>query len=346
MRIPVQAIVTDGLSRVRATYTYEIIEQFATRMKHAQVMADEAQFPPVVVFNDEGRYILADGFYRVFGARMNGWRDIDAFVYFGTEQDALWYAIAANSKEAGSMPLTPADVRFALTRVFKTWPTKQVDALANHIQQPYEVVMNIRDSLRLELGLPNTVTGADGKFYPVDRNNPERHAKKRAEIAAMLRAGKSALEIRAALGVRGELVADVRREIGLNPNPKRTRELKKDIVSRMRELAASGHTILQIVEATGMGETACRKLLRKEQIDVTAEAIVGKRRRIDSNRIVQQLVMDADSLMSDLDMVNFGELDKGKLAEWRKSLLSSRRRLGEFIAQLESQQQMEGQEKV
>jgi hypothetical protein len=57
-------------------------------------------------------------------------------------------------------------------------------------------------------------------------------------------------------------------------------------------------------------------------------------RKIDSNRVVEQTVMDAADLTSDLGLVNFDQLDDSKRGGWVKSLKKSRRLLGEFITRL------------
>src|SRR6478672_78231 len=70
-RLPVDKITSMPATQVRAVIQPAVVEQYASAMNDPA-----SQFPPVVVFRDGSRYILADGFHRLAAARKNGFKGI------------------------------------------------------------------------------------------------------------------------------------------------------------------------------------------------------------------------------------------------------------------------------
>src|SRR5436305_504243 len=91
-RVPLNEIISDPATQVRAVIQPAVIAQYASAMK-----ASAEQFPPAVVFQDGNKYILADGFHRVAAARKNRFKDILAEIRPGKQVDALYYALSANT---------------------------------------------------------------------------------------------------------------------------------------------------------------------------------------------------------------------------------------------------------
>lgn len=58
------------------------------------------ELPPVTVFKSPEGLLLADGFHRMAAAQRLGLREIEAEVRKGTREDALEYAVIANTKNA------------------------------------------------------------------------------------------------------------------------------------------------------------------------------------------------------------------------------------------------------
>ena len=88
-------IVTTAGTQVRARLDTDTVDEYAS------AMVDGAVFPPVVVFHDGNRYILADGFHRIMAAQRNGFKDFECDVRKGAKSDALKFALAANSAQIG-----------------------------------------------------------------------------------------------------------------------------------------------------------------------------------------------------------------------------------------------------
>jgi hypothetical protein len=110
-------------------------------------------------------------------------------------------------------------------------------------------------------------------------------------------------------------------------------------VARIRELAAEGTSVQQMAEALELKEGTCRRIINREQIDVPASRAIGKTHRHDANRIVAQMVMDAEHLTADVNLIDFAALDRGRLNTWVESLTISRQALVTFIHRLIKEQQ-------
>lgn len=98
-------------------------------------------------------------------------------------------------------------------------------------------------------------------------------------------------------------------------------------LARIAELAATGHTSKQIAAEIGNTDHYIRELARRHGIDIHADAITGKRRAIDSDRIVTHLVNQADALTAGLDLIDYQALDRDQLDQWVSSLSASIRSL-------------------
>lgn len=353
VRLPVVAIVADQSLQMRAQISDVTVTEYAQRMAVAQVSSDSVQFPPVVVFNDGVRYYLADGFHRLHAVRRNGWRDVEAVVFTGTKLDAIWYALGSN-KHKGSLMRTDADDFHAAKVALMHWPILSNQAIASHIGCREYLVSYVRS----QITVPQYAATADETPTQQTVRTPHvpavvstakpqfgRGVLYRDQIISMLKAGMQAKDIRTALGpaVRGEYIALLRRELKGETPDVRAR-LQAEGVARakkMRELAESGHNSHQIAAMFGMTFPACRRMLVRHDIQVPADRVVKGTRKIDSNRIVEQTVMDAADLTADLGLVNYEQLDDTKRVEWVKSLKKSRRLLGEFIARLSKEPESE-----
>src|SRR5258708_6548944 len=70
----------------------------ATVAEYAEAMARGDCFPPVVVFQNDGDVVLADGFHRVKAARRAKLKHLLAEIRQGGRSDALRFALGANHK--------------------------------------------------------------------------------------------------------------------------------------------------------------------------------------------------------------------------------------------------------
>ena len=118
--MPIAKLVTDAGTQVRE----ELND--ATISEYAEALEEGARFPPVVIFRAKGTDLLADGFHRVHAYRRAGRSEIEADVYQGGQDEALWFALGAN--RAHGQRLSGDDKRRAIEIAYRAWP--DVRALA------------------------------------------------------------------------------------------------------------------------------------------------------------------------------------------------------------------------
>lgn len=116
-----------------------------------------------------------------------------------------------------------------------------------------------------------------------------------------------------------------------------------DRLTQISEMAAEGHNSRQIAKEVGVSDEYVRKLAREYDIEITADKLTGRRRRIDPNRIVNQLVLDVAAATSGLDLVEFPALNGDDLEEWASSLSESLRTLDKFARRLKKELTDRGQ---
>lgn len=118
-------------------------------------------------------------------------------------------------------------------------------------------------------------------------------------------------------------------------SPSAVTQRRKDI----RDMAERGFTTRQIAAGLEIHEETVGEIAKKEGICIHADRVVGKTRRHDSNRIVERMVMDAENLCADVNLIEFGDLGHEQIASWLKSLQDSRDALNAFIRRLMKEQQ-------
>ena len=320
-RVRLADIVSDAGTQIRASISESVVADYAEQM------AGGAEFPPVVLFHDGNQYYMADGFHRVLACERNQFREINAEVRKGTKTDALWYALGANRTNAHR--LTSNDKRHAILMALNTWNGEKSNRqIADQVGCSDVWVGKVKNRVRTSSHL-NRVTGKDGKGYNASRAVTEQ---KRAEIADRIRAGKSQREICAELHVGANTITQVRKKEKLFA--KNTRGSKNDRLDTMGRMAAQGYSSPQIANEVGVTVERCRRSMRDAGIDVPADVSLGKRRKHNANQIVEHIVMDAENLTADIDLIDFSSLDVTKVVGWVASLNTSRRALGTFIRRL------------
>ena len=325
-RVSVDAITVDAGTQIRVAINEQVVSDYAEQM------TDGVEFPAIVLFHDGVRYYLADGFHRTLAAKRNKFRDIEADVDTGTRADALWFALGAN-KENGQR-LTDADKRHAvLMAVTAFMNDKSQHEIARQIGCSQGFVSQVIS--RNNVGRPERVPGKDGNTYP-SSVGASQSIKERAAI--LLREGKTVDEVRAEVGIGREAAYQIRREIGMGGVDK-SRDAIQERRKQISKMAAEGHTSRQIAAAIGIDERTVPVIARAEGIDIQADKVVGKTRRHDSNRIVSQIVADAENLTAGVELVEFAALDRLQATNWVTSLTESRNKLNAFIRRLTKETQ-------
>jgi DNA-binding CsgD family transcriptional regulator len=125
-------------------------------------------------------------------------------------------------------------------------------------------------------------------------------------------------------------LADTARE---HPIPAARRRPRAERAEQIAALALAGHTSRQIAEQLGVDAVYVRALAREEGITL-ADAAIGKTRRPDANRIVNETVTALEGLTLGLQLVEVTQLDRDQVDAWATSLSNSLRSLNRLAKQL------------
>jgi FtsZ-binding cell division protein ZapB len=104
--LEIKNIVLDAGTQIRVSIDEERVQHYH------ELLEDDTEFPPVDVFFDGVRYILADGFHRIYAFMRSNRQYIDATIHLGTARDAFLFALKANSKHG--LPRSIPDRRNAV----------------------------------------------------------------------------------------------------------------------------------------------------------------------------------------------------------------------------------------
>lgn len=163
MTLPLSGLRTDGDTQSRVSISTLVVDEYADAMRHGTT------FPPIIIFREGETYWLADGFHRVYAARVVGCTTIAADVYAGTRRDAVLYAVGANAKHG--LRRTNADKRRAVTmllddEIWWQWSDKEI-ARRCAVSQPF--VSKVRRELTTYNGYKSTTSRmcADGRTIQV-----------------------------------------------------------------------------------------------------------------------------------------------------------------------------------
>ena len=142
-----------------------------THQAYVEAATNGAQFPPIIVFGENGSKWLADGFHRVSAYRFLGLATIEADVRTGSRQDAMVYAATANV--TNGKPMSQIEKRAAGKRLLEMtdWSERDIAkklAVSNSTINSWAASVRNRTDAR-------TVT-RNGTTYEMDTSNIGRHS--------------------------------------------------------------------------------------------------------------------------------------------------------------------------
>ena len=341
--LPLDSLVTDGGTQVRSEIDDEVVGEYA------EALADGAQFPPVVVFRVDAGDLLADGFHRVLAYRKVGRSEVDADVYHGSRDDALWHALGAN--RAHGQRLKPADKRHAVELAYRAWPDSSQGCIAAQVGCTQAYVGRIRAQLNTSIELPDRVVGIDGRSRPATRPKrsplPDSPSESGAESAPARRPKRSS---------RSEPRGELPRESGLDSAPSAHVSPDPDDVFSPAESPVGGGDpssdalasapVSSFEPAPGPAAAAPAPDGGESDTeegdsngstggtDLSESASSSRSVRERSNRIVSTVAYDAKMLTAQEDLVDFSALDRDEVPVWVEALEEARRSLGRFIRRL------------
>lgn len=113
-------------------------------------------------------------------------------------------------------------------------------------------------------------------------------------------------------------------------------------VEKAKEMAAQGYTSRQIATAVGVTIEGFPEFRKRHGIDVPADAVVGKTRHIDPNRVVEETVASLEGLAMGVGLIDdprIAGLNPDLIEGWATSLRASLTVLTQFSKQLKEMTQ-------
>ena len=167
------------------------------------------------------------------------------------------------------------------------------------------------------------------------------HADERADAYAMTD-GVSDIDFDNALGEaraegnlsRANVVRKIRQSRSTappGPGGQATGQPPGELIARH---AAAGMSSEQIAGLLGITSHQAREAAREHGIDIPADAVAGRTRRPDANRIVRETAHALEGLVMSVALADPADLDPAQAAECAASLARSIRVLSQFLAQM------------
>lgn len=306
--VDIKAIRIDGGTQPRAAISESAWREYAAFLEAGVLL------PPIDVFFDGVDYWLADGFHRFFAAKSLERTRITVNLHPGTRRDAVLFSVGAN--HGHGLQRTTSDKRKAVSTLLMDaeWATWADREIARRCGVGHQMVGELRASLR-----PSLAESSSEK--PIERTYTTKHGTEATmHVEKIGRSQKPPAAL-----------------------PDRSPEAVQKRLERIRKMAGEGHSAAQIADAVDIGEATCRSIIKREGIDLPAQRATGKAHRHDSDRIVERMVMDAENLTADVNLIEFATLDRDRLGEWADSLIASKKALDSFIRRLVKEQQKNGQ---
>lgn len=138
-KVQLDQIITDAGTQARAALNEDVVAEYA------EAIIAGVDMPPVTVFHDGKRHILADGFHRYFAHVKARAVEIAAEVRKGTKRDAKWYSLGANTSHG--LRRTNEDKRSAVRTLLadKEWSKLSDREIAAHLCVAHSFVAAIRN---------------------------------------------------------------------------------------------------------------------------------------------------------------------------------------------------------
>src|SRR5208283_2317669 len=133
----------------------------ATVAEYAEAMAHGDRFPPVIVFQNNGEFIMADGFHRHKAAHRARLKHLLAEIRQGSRKDALRFALGANHKHG--LRRTNGDKRRAVEMALAEFGNLSDHFISDMCGVSQSLVSNLRHQLNSVFSSPRRL-GKDGKL--------------------------------------------------------------------------------------------------------------------------------------------------------------------------------------
>ncbi len=319
-------LVTTAGTQVRSEISESVVAEYV------EALGEGSRFPPIVVFRADGADVLADGFHRVRAYQKAGRDEIEADIYEGGPDEALWFALGAN--RAHGQRLNEGDKRRAIELAYKAWPDTSQRRIALHVGCVPTYVGQVRAQLSTTVQLPEKVVGRDGRRRPATRPAKPREPSKTEPAAP----SPASAERPASAGDRSQPADAPAPAVATGPAA----------VATGPAAVATDPAVVATDPAAGRDPQQGGEQAPHEPQDVSAVSdppqsgaeksrggVTARQSARDrSNRIVSVVADNAKNLMAQEDLIDVSALDRGQLAQWIEDLEEGRRLLTRFIRRL------------
>ena len=170
-RLALDDITIDETVQARAQMLGEdVVEEYTAAMREGD------EFPPLVVFQQGGTYVVADGFTRHAAAKRAGLTAFECVVHAGGLRDATLYAIGANASHG--RPRSAADKRSAVLKLLAddAWCRWSSHRIAQLCRVSHQLVLELR-SIDWSRDQSGDVQGQIWRRHAEHREESERRSK-------------------------------------------------------------------------------------------------------------------------------------------------------------------------
>lgn len=108
-------------------------------------------------------------------------------------------------------------------------------------------------------------------------------------------------------------------------------EAVKQRVHLTRYFADKGSTSDQIAETLGVTYNSLRRIARRHEIEIPADGIVGKRKRVDSQRVANQIVLALSHVTAGDSLIDWDAISKEEASEWVPILDDAMSEISAFV---------------
>ena len=144
MKLKLKDIRLDGQTQPREYINQDVVDEYA------EAMLEDAEFPPIIVFNDGANFWVTDGFHRYHATKKAGFLDIECDVRTGTRRDAVLFSVGANAVHG--LRRTNEDKRKAVTTLLSDieWSEWSDSEIARQCCVSIMTVGRVRKTMGLE----------------------------------------------------------------------------------------------------------------------------------------------------------------------------------------------------
>lgn len=118
----------------------------------------------------------------------------------------------------------------------------------------------------------------------------------------------------------GRQIAKKKKKASTDSNAKKQPHSKR--AADIKRLASEGHIAAQIADELGIGAPQVKKIAKQHKITLP-DAAIGRVRKIDSRKIIEQTVLAIEGAGTGLDLVNMNDLTRTDCAEWTERITES-----------------------